>query len=192
MVVKIVGAFIGIWAGSTLLVKAVDMLSHKIHKSSFVISFLLLGALSSIAEISVAVNSYLDQTLAISTGNLMGGIIVLFLFLIPMLAIAGNGIKLGHKISKAGLVVALGALLLPSIFMLDSHLMLRESFFLIGAYGASSMFILKAGGHTKTQELKKVSQSAPPGKPQSPGQESLTMGAHFAGIDNVNRAAASS
>jgi biopolymer transport protein TolQ len=37
-------------------------------------------------------------------------------------------------------------------------------------------------------ELKKVSQSGPPAKHQAPGQETLTMGAHFAGIDNVTRA----
>lgn len=37
-------------------------------------------------------------------------------------------------------------------------------------------------------ELKKVSQSVAPGKAAAPGQETLTMGAHVAGIDNVNRA----
>lgn len=38
-------------------------------------------------------------------------------------------------------------------------------------------------------ELKKVSQSGPPpAVSQASGQEALTMGAHFAGIDNVTRA----
>lgn len=37
-------------------------------------------------------------------------------------------------------------------------------------------------------ELKKVSQSGPSAKPPAQGQEAMTMGAHFAGIDNVNRA----
>ncbi len=37
-------------------------------------------------------------------------------------------------------------------------------------------------------ELKKVSQSVAPAKPAVPGQETLTMGTHIAGIDNVSRA----
>jgi biopolymer transport protein TolQ len=37
-------------------------------------------------------------------------------------------------------------------------------------------------------ELKKVSQSVAPAKPAAPGQETLTMGTHIAGIDNVSRA----
>ena len=37
-------------------------------------------------------------------------------------------------------------------------------------------------------ELKKVSQTRTPANPQAPDQETLPIGAHFAGIDNVTRA----
>lgn len=146
VVLKIVIAFIGIWVGSGIIIKSVDKLARKAHKSSFVISFLLLGFLTSVSEISVAVNSYIDQTLEVSVGNLLGGIIVLFLFLIPSLAIIGNGVKLGDRINKIRLIIALIVLLLPSIFMLDSHLMMRESLILIGAYLLCAIIVIRKKG----------------------------------------------
>ncbi|HOY46808.1 MAG TPA: hypothetical protein PKU95_04215, partial [Candidatus Dojkabacteria bacterium] len=81
-------SFLGIYLGSELVVHAVLKISRRLHTSSFLVSFLLLGLISSLTEVSVAFNSYINQELEISVGNLLGAIVVLFFLVVPFLAIA--------------------------------------------------------------------------------------------------------
>ena len=83
---------------------SVDRLAHKLHLSSFAVSFFLLGILTSVPEISVGVNSLIERKPEIFVGNLIGGIIVIFLLIIPVLAVFGNGVKLTHQMSRDHLV----------------------------------------------------------------------------------------
>jgi cation:H+ antiporter len=151
-------AFIGVWIGSGLVVTSVLKIAHSLKASSFIISFLILGFLTSLTEVGVAINSYARQELEISVGNLLGGILVLFLLIIPLLAIAGNGIKLQHSFHKSNLLLSLIILSLPGIFMIDAHLGLRESIILVAGYIviAGLMIFSTANGkeHTVTNKTK--------------------------------------
>lgn len=127
-------SFIAVFVGADIIVNTVVKLAHRLHASSFLVSFLILGFITSLSEVSVAINAYIDQRLEVSVGNLLGGIMILFFLVIPLLSIAGNGVKLQHSFNKLSLILCLAFLVLPSIFMWDSHLGLRESMALGAGY----------------------------------------------------------
>ena len=113
---------------------SVDRLAHKLHLSSFVVSFFLLGTLTSIPEISVGINSLIDRKPEIFVGNLIGGIIVIFLLIIPILAVFGNGVKLAHQMSRDHLVFALFVIMIPSILALDGSISQVEGLLAVFLY----------------------------------------------------------
>lgn len=153
-------SFLGIYLGSELVVHAVLKISRRLHTSSFLVSFLLLGLISSLTEVSVAFNSYINQELEISVGNLLGAIVVLFFLVVPFLAIAGNGIKLQHSFNKLNLILSLVFLILPSVFLINAHLSLTESIILIIGYvfTAGSLILTSTNGK-KHKLTKRVSLS---------------------------------
>lgn len=150
-----------IWIGASLIVTAITKFAKSLNASPFIVSFFLLGSLTSVAEIGVAINSHIDKTLEISVGNLLGGVIVIFLFIIPLLAVAGNGIKLTAKYSQIAIFVTLSFLVLPSVFFLDSILLKREALFLLGAYLVSVflLFFTNKNGDSKKARKKKLNIS---------------------------------
>ena len=128
-------SFAGIWIGSGLIITSVEKLSSKIKASPFMISFFLLGFITSVTEISVAFNSYVNNEAEISIGNLLGATIVLFLFVIPLLAIVGKGIKLNHDMSGRNLFYCMILLVSPILLLLDNNLNAWEGVLLIILYG---------------------------------------------------------
>jgi cation:H+ antiporter len=104
---------------------------------------------------SVAINSYIDKTPEIAVGNLLGGIIVLFLLMIPLLAIIGNGIKIENQYTKISLFLTLGTLVFPAVFFLDSYLQYREALFLLVCYGVSIIILFIGHKHKKRNTINK-------------------------------------
>ncbi len=127
-------AFALIWAGAGMIVKSLHDFARANRYSEFATSFFLLGVLTSVPEIAVGVNSIAENKPEIFVGNLLGGIITLFLLVIPILAIGGNGIRLSHDFSKRNLVLSLIVLTIPAFFMLDSNINLIEAILMIIAY----------------------------------------------------------
>src|SRR3546814_1257025 len=70
-------------------------LAKKIHISSFAFSFFVLGILTSIPEMAVGLNAISQNRPEIFVGNLLGSIIILFLVIIPLLALV-NGRSEDH------------------------------------------------------------------------------------------------
>lgn len=130
-----------IWLGSGLVVSSIDKLSHRLHKSPFLVSFFLLGLLTSITEIAVAVNSHLDGLPEISAGNLLGGIIVLFLLVMPLLGFFGNGIKLNHDVNPKNLLLCIVFLLSPFVFFVDMTLSTPEALIMVVLYFCSAYYL---------------------------------------------------
>src|SRR3989344_1820060 len=87
-------SFIGIWIGSGLAISSVERLSKILRVSSFAVSFIVLGFFTSVSELSVGVNSILENDPEIYVGNLIGASIVIFILIIPLLAIAGHNINI--------------------------------------------------------------------------------------------------
>lgn len=102
-----------IWFFAGILVESVNRIALKFHRTGFTVAFFVLGFLTSISELAVAVNSVLEEAPQISAGNLAGASFVILLFLIPFLAVIGNGIGVQHTLSQRNLLFALLAILLP-------------------------------------------------------------------------------
>lgn len=127
-------SFIAIWLGAGLIVSSIDRLSKKLHLSSFTISFLILGILTSTPEFAVGLTAVSKGTPQIFVGNLVGGIPVLFLLIIPLLAIFGGGIKLHHQLSGKNMISVLLVICAPFLLLLDNRITNAEGLFIIIFY----------------------------------------------------------
>ena len=127
-------SFILIWLGAGLIVNSIDKYAKKLHISSFAVSFFILGFLTSTPEIAVGISSIIEKDPEIYVGNLIGGIIIIFLFIIPILAIFGRGITLSHQLSKRNLLLSLAVCAAPAFLILDNKVTVFEGFLLIFFY----------------------------------------------------------
>lgn len=141
-----IAAFILIWIGSGWIVGPMARFSKKLKLSSFAVSFIILGLLTSLPELAVGLQSVGDHKPEIFVGNLLGGIPVIFLFIIPLLAIFGNGINLRHDIDRKTLLATLGVIAAPSLLILDKSVSIPESIILILLYFVLLLLIEKKHG----------------------------------------------
>lgn len=138
-------AFVLLWLGSGLAVGAISQISHILRASSFVVSFFVLGLFTSITEIMVGINAVIEGKPEIYVGNLLGGSVVIFLFIIPILAVAGNGVRLNHYFKFKNLVSAIFAIGLPALLTLDNRFGILDALVSILVYGYF-IFMLESGG----------------------------------------------
>jgi cation:H+ antiporter len=155
-------ALLGVWGGAKLIVVAVDDFSKRLRFSSFAVSFVLLGILTSIPELSVGLTSISRGVPEVFVGNLLGGIFVLFLFVIPLLALVGGKVRLDGGISKNTLILVLGVIMAPAVLILDQKINSIEGLLLIVAYIVLSIWVEMKKGffdkkHTKVFDLKAYS-----------------------------------
>lgn len=130
----LIGSFVTIWYGSGLIVSSANKFAKKVRISSFAFSFLVLGLLTSTPEFAVGITAVSENTPEIFIGNLIGGIPVLFLFVIPILAVLGKGISLKGRIEPRNLMVSFAVMLLPAFFVIDRVVTNLEAGIMIGAY----------------------------------------------------------
>lgn len=123
-----------IWLGAGLIIKSVEKFSHRLHLSPFLISFVILGLLTSIPETAVGITSIIDKKPEIFVGNLLGGTMVLFLLIIPLLAVLGNGININHNLDSKKLMYLLAIIAVPGLFAIDQRLTTIEGLILVGCY----------------------------------------------------------
>lgn len=138
-----IAAFLLIWVGSGLTVKSIETIAHKIKMNTFIVSFVILGLFTSLPEIFLAINSTIEGRPEVSAGNLIGGMGVIFLLLIPLIAITGKGAKIIKDISKTRLLASLVVIALPSVFLMDSVLGITEGLIFLAAYSCLIFFIEK-------------------------------------------------
>ena len=136
-----------LWLGTGLIVSSVDRFSRGFSLSPFSLSFFVLGFMTSIPEMAVGDNALAQGTPDVFVGNLLGGIPVIFLLIIPVLAVLGNGVKVNHEISPVNLLITLGVVTAPALFVVDRTVTNLEGWILILLYLA--LFVLledKKGG----------------------------------------------
>jgi cation:H+ antiporter len=133
--------FLLIWIGSGLVVSSVDKIRRKLKMSSFIISFFVLGVFTTIPELAIGINAVSKGEPEIFVGNLLGATAVIFLLVIPFLAIFGNGIKLKHKLNRFSLIVVLVVCLLPAFFILDKKISFSEGIVMIASYIFAGYFM---------------------------------------------------
>lgn len=128
-------SFIGIWIGSGLAIGSVERLSKILRVSSFAVSFLVLGFFTSVSELSVGVNSILENDPEIYVGNLIGASIVIFMLIIPLLAITGNNIKITPEFRGFNLPASLVVIALPVILAMDGRIGRTDSILALSLFG---------------------------------------------------------
>lgn len=121
-------------ASSHVLVDTLEVVTTKLRISQFKFSMILLGILTSLPELSIGMNAALEGKPDIYIGNLLGGIVVMFLWIIPFLAIFGKGIKIDKGIKGNDLMWSMLIILLPVIMIIDHHYSLYEALILVFAY----------------------------------------------------------
>ena len=139
-------AFIFIWFGSGLIVSSASKFSSKLKLSPFAFSFIFLGILTSTPEFSVGLQAVAARNPEIFVGNLLGGIVVLFLVIIPLLAVFGNGISLKNELDNKTLLATLGVILAPSLFILDKKITTLEGAILVALYIILLFFVERKNG----------------------------------------------
>jgi cation:H+ antiporter len=117
-----VAAFALLWIGSGLAVGSITKIAHSLRMSSFFVSFFVLGLFTSLTEIMVGINALYSGTPEIFVGNLIGSSVVVFLLIIPLLAVIGRGVSLNHKFTFRNLVTAVGVVGLPALLTLDGKI----------------------------------------------------------------------
>lgn len=123
-----------IWFFAGLLLDSVGRLASRLCRSGFGIAFFILGFLTSIGEISVAVNAGISGVPSVSAGNLAGASFVILLFIVPFLAVAGNGMSIKGLVSKQALAFTLIVITLPILLLADGKVTMIEGVFAILAY----------------------------------------------------------
>lgn len=139
-------SFFALWVGSGFIISSVNKLSHRLHVPRFLVSFVVLGILTSTPEIAVGLTAVSSGNPGIFVGNLLGGIPVLFFLVIPLLAIFGRGITLSHSLSKTSILLALSAAIAPFFAVLDQKVSNLEGAVLIAFYAAVVFLIERSGG----------------------------------------------
>jgi len=125
-----------IWFFAGTLIDAVGRVAKRFHKTGFSVAFFVLGLLTSISEMSVAVNASIQGTPQVSAGNLIGASFVILLLIIPLLAIAGNGIGLRKTLTNRNLIFTLLVVLVPCAVVLDGVFSVRDGVVALLTYGA--------------------------------------------------------
>lgn len=129
-----IAAVAALWFFSGLLVEAVDKVALGLNRSGFVVAFFLLGFLTSLSELSVALNAMIDGVPQIAAGNLVGASFVILLLIVPLLAVAGNGISIKNTLSHRNFAFALGVVVLPALLFADGEVSVVEGVAALLAY----------------------------------------------------------
>ncbi|HYE59802.1 MAG TPA: sodium:calcium antiporter [Candidatus Kapabacteria bacterium] len=115
-----------IFACGGVLVHATDRIAKRLRQDGFIVAFVLLGTLTSLSEMSVALNATLQGVPQVSAGNLIGASFVIFLFIIPFLALFGKGITLQKTLAQKHLLFAILVIGSPALFLYDGVLTRSE------------------------------------------------------------------
>jgi cation:H+ antiporter len=150
-------SFLIIWYCSGIIIKSIENLAHRFKISPFTMSFFVLGLLTSIPEFSIGINSIINKTPDIFVGDLLGASLIIFIFIIPLLAVFGGGVKLVHQLSENNLIFSLLVVAAPVFLIADNVLTRTEGVFLILIYIILFYFIEKKQGlmglHIPKKEL---------------------------------------
>lgn len=130
----IVMAFVLVWVASDYVLKSVDHVANRLQMSAFATSFIILGMLTSLPEFSIGINAVAEGAPGVFVGNLIGASFVIFTFIIPLLAILGNGITLAHQLSTRYLVFALFVIIAPAILTVNGSMSRSEGVLLMVLY----------------------------------------------------------
>lgn len=123
-----------VWWGAGLVVSSVASLAQSFKISAFTLSFFVLGILTSLPELTIGINALYRNEAPIMVGNLVGATLVVFLLVIPLLAITGGNVRLPKVLHRPQLILSLLTILTPAILIADRSLHLWEGVLAVALY----------------------------------------------------------
>ena len=159
-IISYIAYLAALWFGAGLIIQSVEKIAHRLHLSPFIVSFTLLGLLTSIPETAVGLTAVMEHKPEIFVGNLIGGVAIIFLLLSPFLAIASKRIVISHQLSRIDLIAALIVTLLPSLFIVDGRVTVSEALIAIILYGFLMYGLNRRSGMLKAKSKKALNYRA--------------------------------
>lgn len=154
----ITASFVVIWIGSGFVIKSIEFIAKKSHISSFLISFFVLGVLTSVPELGIAFASVQSGATSVSIGNLIGGILVLLFVIIPVYAIITKGVVLKEESEKKIFNETLLCLLLPFAVIFDRKIDSFDALILLLGYGFLIYKTYQGRDRSIDKEINKIIQ----------------------------------
>jgi cation:H+ antiporter len=136
-------AFVFLSFGSNMIVTTISQFTKRVRIPPFIFSFFIVGMLTSVGEIAVAINAVSIHEPEIFVGSLLGGTLVIFSLVIPLAAILARGIHVKKHLSSRSLLYILGVIATPALFTLDHKISNPEAAILVGLY-LSLFFVVRA------------------------------------------------
>lgn len=162
-------SFVAMWYGSGLVVKSVVYLSASLKLPRFIVSFFVLGLLTSLTEMAIGTFAVIEGKPEIFVGNLIGGIVVIFFGLIPLLALAGKGLRVPKNFSLPQLLLTFTVIIAPAFFTLGRTVFPLQGAILIALYILLFFFL-----SSEQSVLEKVTLSLTK-KPKNRGMHAVKM-----------------
>lgn len=127
--------FLLLWVGSGLVVSSVIKLARSWRLSAFTLSFFLLGIITSLPEMSIGAAAVIHGDPEIFAGNILGGVMVLMLGVIPLLGLAGGGVTIPKQLDKRQLMLTMAVIAAPALITADQQLNPLKGAILLFLYG---------------------------------------------------------
>jgi len=132
-----------VWIGAGIIISSVEKIAGQLKASTFVVSFFILGLITSTPEISIGLNAVRTREPEIFIGTLLGGTVVLMLLIIPIFGILGNGVKLNHDLGDKNLLLSLLYILLPILLLVDGKASRYDALVLLLFYMSIVVLVYK-------------------------------------------------
>lgn len=134
-----VTSLIAIWLSAGHLIESFAQLANRLRLPQFTLAFFVLGMLTSLPEMAITLSSLWLGDPSIAAGNLIGGIMVLFLLVIPLLALSGKKLKFPTELNQLTLFLVLIVVGAPTLLSADGHVTQSEGILLVLLYGALAL-----------------------------------------------------
>lgn len=129
-----IGATVLLWWGTGLVVESISSVARSLRLSAFTLAFFVLGIMTSLPETMIGITAISRGEAPIMVGNLIGGSLIMFLLVIPLLALTGNQVSLPSAMRRPELSLTLLTILAPALLIADRSLHVWEGFLLLGLY----------------------------------------------------------
>lgn len=135
-------ACVGIWFAANFIIEAVERIAPLFKVSKITLSLMVLGVVTSLPEVAVAVNALWLNAPQIAVGNLIGSQIFLLFVVIPIFAIVTNGLNLQLELKNISLSLSLSLALIPMLALFNQHIGIAEASVIIGIYFVFAVLFL--------------------------------------------------
>lgn len=133
-VLILIAAFVLVWFSAGLVVDTIASMARRLNLTAFSFSFFFLGLFTSITELMIGLNALNEGEPTIFVGNLLGGTVVLFGLVLPLLAMVTGGIKFKRELSAPQLGLTLLYICLPALAIADGKVTVQEAIFAVCGY----------------------------------------------------------